>query len=131
MKTLLLIFAFAIPIFAQNPASFTVVQSDPTGNGCGSNSVVLRTPNGTIYTCQNGAYAAAGSGSSANVTFCSGSASATAATCTGTPAPTSYTALTGSFQAGAASTGSPLTLNINSLGAKNVYLNGVATSATN
>lgn len=72
-----------------------------------------------------------GCGGTANVTYCSGSASATAAICTGTPAPSTYTALTGSFAAGATSTGAPLTLNINSLGVKNVYLNGSATSSTN
>jgi hypothetical protein len=39
--------------------------------------------------------------------------------------------MTGYFIAGANSTGAPLTLNVNSLGARNVYLNGSATSATN
>ena len=48
---------------AQNTTGFTVTQSDPTGNPCGSNSVALQTPAGKIYPCQNGAYAAASGGS--------------------------------------------------------------------
>jgi hypothetical protein len=38
--------------------------------------------------------------------------------------------MTGYFIAGATSTGAPLTINVNSLGAKNVYLNGSPTTAT-
>ena len=67
-----------------------------------------------------------------NTLYCSGSASATAATCAGVPSgAVTYTNMTGFFIAGANSTGAPLTVNMNSLGAKNVYLNGAATSATN
>lgn len=60
MKYLLLLAVFALTLNAQNPGPFVIVQSDPTGNSCGSNSVVERTPQGIIYTCQNGAYASSG-----------------------------------------------------------------------
>lgn len=61
MRSLILL-AFAAAAYAQNPTGFTVVQTNPTGNHCGSNSVALQTPAGNIYTCQNGAYAAVGGG---------------------------------------------------------------------
>lgn len=116
-----------------HPASATIVSDGSTGY---FTTDVVTPPVGT--TCSSGqsvsaiaANTAAGTCSNPPTTFCSGSASATAATCTGTPAPASYTGLVGQFQAGATSTGAPFTLNINSLGAKNVWLNGSVTSATN
>ncbi len=73
-----------------------------------------------------------------NVVICNGSASATVATCPGVPAPTTYGAgtatspyLSGTFIPGATSSGAPLTLNIAGIGAKNVFVGGATTSATN
>jgi hypothetical protein len=65
MKTLLLSLLFAGVIVAQNPSGggLTPVTADPTGNACSAASVVLRTPSGVIFTCQNGAYAAVQTGS--------------------------------------------------------------------
>ena len=61
MRNLLLAILLSLPIFAQigppGSSGFTPVVSDPTGNSCQANSVALRTPNGLIYTCQNGHYA--------------------------------------------------------------------------
>jgi hypothetical protein len=104
----------------------------------GTQSLTNKTVNGVVLSSsgsstqflnQAGSYATVGGG---NVLYCSGSASATAATCAGVPSgATTYTNMTGFFIAGATSTGAPLTANVNSLGAKNVYLNGIATSASN
>ena len=98
--------------------------------------------NGDLWSTSSGFYGrvagttvgpfAASGGGGGNVIYCSGSASATAATCAGVPSgATTYTGMTGYFIAGANSTGAPLTINVNSLGAENAYLNGVATSSTN
>jgi hypothetical protein len=82
---------------------------------------------GSITAAANGS-----GGSGGNVIYCSGSASATAATCAGVPSgATTYTNMTGYFIAGATSTGAPLTVDVNTLGVKNVYLNGAVTSASN
>lgn len=99
------------------------------------------TTNSGVGTYKIDLNAGGGGGSSSgggNTTICNGSASATAATCPGVPAPTTYglgtTAspyLSGTFIPGATSSGAPLTLNIAGLGAKNVFVGGVATSASN
>jgi hypothetical protein len=94
-----------ISVQAQNPVPFTVVQSDPTGNPCGSNSVVLQTPNGNIYTCKNGVYALSGGGGTVTTvaTSCGVTGGTITATGTisqgwtvhalGTPAGNAYTVL--------------------------------------
>lgn len=51
-----------------NPIQY--VTADPTGNACSAISVALRTPNGILYTCQGGTYAAA----SGNATTINGGA---------------------------------------------------------
>lgn len=146
---------WAVGIKNLNASALTIARNSNTING-GTSNITLQqyqsvtcasdTVTGSNYVCDvpdvagtnvtltpapNGITVAASGSGSGNATYCSGSASATAATCTGTPAPTTYTGLTGSFAAGATSTGAPLTVNINSLGAKSIYLNGTATSATN
>ena len=105
---------------------------------CSTNLSASALTGGTMYLFSyNGTYfcqgsSSGGGGGSGNTVYCVGSASATAATCAGVPSgATTYTGMSGAFTAGATSTGAPLTVNVNSLGAKNVYLNGAATSTTN
>jgi hypothetical protein len=82
--------------FAQNPGQITPVTTTPTG-ACGSTSLRLLTPNGTIYSCQNGMWGSAtggtgpagpagpvGSSASATLTGTGASASVTITTNFGT-----------------------------------------------
>jgi len=71
-----------------------------------------------------------GSGSG-NSTICNASASATAPTCPGVPVPASLTGLTGTLVIQTQTNGAPTTLNIAGLGAKNIYINGAVSSASN
>lgn len=56
--------AFSIwgPLDAQNPGQIRYINYDPTGSACASTAIALRTPNGTLYTCQSGVYAVATGG---------------------------------------------------------------------
>ena len=67
MKKILLSLGFILLLCgsatAQNAKWPTItVSSDPTGQGCASTAVALRTPSGAIYSCVNGAYAIVGGG---------------------------------------------------------------------
>ncbi len=65
------LFLGGLPLGAQfsPPAPVRYVTSDPTGVACSGNAKIdLRTPGGTLYTCQSGVYAAAGGGGSGTVT---------------------------------------------------------------
>lgn len=70
MKTVLSIFVFflslAWPAKAQNPAQIQPVAVAPSGH-CSNNQMRLKTPDGTIYTCQSGTWAQiSGSGCTAS-----------------------------------------------------------------
>lgn len=62
MKLAWLLVLGALGLFAQNPAQILPTTSNPNGKTCNSQSMRLLTPNGTIYTCQNGHYAAVSGG---------------------------------------------------------------------
>lgn len=62
VNTLIALVALAMVLQSQ-PSPFGPIQyvtADPTGNACAATSIALRTPNGTLYTCQSGVYAASG-----------------------------------------------------------------------
>lgn len=110
----------------------TIPSTTLTLRGDGAGNAAAVTGTGTNCVHVDGSSASCSGAAGAPVIYCVGSASATATTCPGVPSgAASYTAMTGSFIAGATSIGAPLTLNVNALGARNVYLNGTATSATN
>lgn len=132
MKILILALALCGIAFGQpssNPIRY--VTADPTGTSCAATAIALRTPNGTLYTCQSGVYAAAGGSSSgAGGTYCAATGgAANALVCTGSPAPTSLTGLLLSMTVDASNSGAT-TLNVNSLGVKSILTStGAAFSA--
>lgn len=58
MRYLLALF-FAAACWAQNPVQFQPTTTDPTGRKCNSTQGNLKTPDGTLFTCQNGIMAKA------------------------------------------------------------------------
>lgn len=67
-------------LHSQNPpGQIRYVTVDPTGNPCNAQSIDLLTPNGTIFTCQSGVYAAISGGGGGG----GGSVACTAPTVTG------------------------------------------------
>lgn len=129
IKAILLVLA-ALPILAQNPGPVYPTSTDPTGNACSGNVAYLVGPTGIVVTCQNGTYApVSGSTGAGNYTYLSGCSGTNTIVCAGSPVPTTYTAMSGYIVAPNTTSGAA-TLNVSGLGAKTVYVNGVASDAT-
>ena len=62
MKPIILTFLFIAVAYAQPTGTIAFTPTDPTGNPCGQQNVQMKTPDGTIYTCQSGHMAAVGGG---------------------------------------------------------------------
>ncbi len=54
MKTLIALLFAAVGLWAQNPAQIIPTTVDPTGQTCNATRMNEKTPDGKIYTCQNG-----------------------------------------------------------------------------
>ncbi len=65
---------FASEARSQNPVQIQPTTVDPTGQACNSTRMNEKTPDGKLYTCQNGHMAQVG-GSSSSVTSCAGATS--------------------------------------------------------
>jgi hypothetical protein len=57
-----LLFLFALPLFAQTNATIQYVTTAPSGSCSARANLRLRTPNGTLYTCQSGTWGTIGGG---------------------------------------------------------------------
>jgi len=126
MKRLIIVLALmafgSVLAMAQNPGPCeSVTNSATTGQTIRANSA------GSAPPC-SWTTPATGSG---NSTICIATASATVPTCPGSPVPTSLTGLTGTLVIQTQTSGAPTTLNIASLGAKNIYVNGAVSSVSN
>lgn len=89
MKLLIALAFFAGGLWAQNPAQIIPTTVDPTGQTCSNTRMNEKTPDGIIYTCQNGHMAratTAGGGGSGTVTSITCTAPAVC-----TPSPTTTT----------------------------------------
>jgi hypothetical protein len=97
MKTLLLLIFGALALRAQNPAQIIPTTVDPTGQTCNATRMNEKTPDGKIYTCQNGhmAQIQAGSAPSTTSITCTAPAVCTPSPITGTGVLSAPTAVVG------------------------------------
>ncbi len=63
---------FASEARSQNPVQIQPTTVDPTGQACNSTRMNEKTPDGKIYTCQNGTMAQIGGGGGGTITACGG-----------------------------------------------------------